>query len=423
MANSIALITKYSTQAWDKVYKAEAISSLLDGDRELLKFTGTKTVKIAKYSSSGLGDYNRANAQVEGNYAGSETAGGTSSPVKGYGYQQGDVNLEWEEFTLRCDRAVQLRIELADDEETDGLAVAMATKETTRTKVVPEVDAYVFSKLAEYAGTKITDEAISLKEGVVGYQPEGPIQRLNDAFTILADNEVPAEDQIIFCSNSFYNMLRSTGEVVKTLEQNEYGQDVKFTIGSYEGRKIIPVPATRFRTDILLKGSDGYGWKTGSKAIDFIIVAKSAVAHVTKYDKVKVFGPNVVQDFDGYKVNIRVYHDVFVPDNKRIAVYAHISNATSATVLPTPSLIYSYDADTKFLSGVSALPGDTIADGLYAYKGNKPAVGTAVDDTFLASCTTVANYSNLSLAAGTYYLIATYKGEVAAVANTAITIA
>ena len=143
MSNSIGLITKYGTKAWDKVYKAEACSSVLDGDRDLLKFTGVKTVKIAKFASSGLGDYHRANNQVEGNYAGNSTsntewnAGSSANVTKGYGYQQGDVSLEWEEFTIRCDRGTQLRIELFDDEETDGLAVAAATKEFSRTKVVP----------------------------------------------------------------------------------------------------------------------------------------------------------------------------------------------------------------------------------------------------------------------------------------------
>ena len=37
MANHIELITKFSTKAWDKVYKRESISSVLDGDDDLVK--------------------------------------------------------------------------------------------------------------------------------------------------------------------------------------------------------------------------------------------------------------------------------------------------------------------------------------------------------------------------------------------------
>lgn len=414
MANSIDLITKYGTKAWDKVYKAEACSSVLDGDRDLLKFTGVKTVKIAKFASSGLGDYNRANKFVAGNYAGNETGHYDGTGIKGYGYQQGNVSLEWEEFTIRCDRGTQLRIELFDDEETDGLAVAMATKEFSRTKVIPEVDAYVFSKLAELAGTTSTS-TITLATGM-GYNANGPIQALNNAFEALADVEVPENDQVIFCSNKFYNQLRSTGEVVKVLKQTEYGDNVKFTIGEYEGREIIAVPANRFRTLIQLNGDDGYTWQAGSQKIDFIVVAKSAVAHVTKYDKVKVFGPEVVQDFDGYKVNVRIYHDVFVPDNKRVGIYVHTSNEAAKT----PEMSFIYNAATDTLTSIAAIPGDLLLDGVYAIA--TASVPSAVGGAVPAGAVAVGAYVPTGLSAGTYNLLGAANGKVVAISTATFTI-
>ena len=132
--NAIALITKYATEAWDKVYKKASISSIFDGERDLVKFTGVKTVKIAKHSSDGLGFYERANKPVAGPYAGFDA--GTPSG-QGYGYPTGDVNLEWEEFTIRIDRARQLRIELFDNEETGELAVTSTLADFSRTKVAP----------------------------------------------------------------------------------------------------------------------------------------------------------------------------------------------------------------------------------------------------------------------------------------------
>lgn len=429
MANSIDLITKYGTKAWDKVYKAEACSSVLDGDRDLLKFTGVKTVKIAKFSSSGLGDYNRANRQVAGNYAGSETSNYDGTEIKGYGYQQGSVSLEWEEFTIQCDRGTQLRIELFDDEETDGLAVATATKEFSRTKVIPEVDAYVFSKLAEFAATTSTSTINLGTAGAFGYNPDGPVKALNDAFEALADFEIPETDQVIFCSNKFYNQLRSTGEIVKYLTQTEYGEDVKFTMGKYEGREIIAVPANRFRTMIQLNGDSGYTWKSGSQKIDFIVVAKSAVAHVTKYDKVKVFGPEVVQDFDGYKVNIRIYHDVFVPDNKRVGIYVHTSS--EAAVAPTIKFLKNIVNDTTTatltLTNVALVPGDILCDSYYIVPTTAPTVGA--DLSTVSNEVKVALYApnTISRAASSasnvdYYLCAVLDNKVVAVSTDKITI-
>lgn len=431
MANSIDLITRYGTKAWDKVYKAEACSSVLDGDRDLLKFTGVKTVKIAKFASSGLGDYHRANKQVAGNYAGSETgnvewdASGSKNVVKGYGYQQGNVSLEWEEFTIQCDRGTQLRIELFDDEETDGLAVAAATKEFSRTKVIPEVDAYVFSKLAEYAATTSTSTISLGNAGAFGYNPDGPVKALNDAFEALADFEIPETDQVIFCSNKFYNQLRSTGEIVKYLTQTEYGEDVKFTMGKYEGREIIAVPANRFRTLIQLNGDSGYSWKSGSQKIDFIVVAKSAVAHVTKYDKVKVFGPEVVQDFDGYKVNIRIYHDVFVPDNKRIGIYVHTSSesAVAPTVKFIKKIVNGTTTAALTLTNVALVPGDILCDSYYIVPTTAPSVGAALSD--ISNEIKVALYAENTISRPAsnaanvdYYLCAVLDSKVVAVNST-----
>ena len=46
--NSIGLITKYSDQFFDKVYKQDSVTSVLDTTDERVKFIGAKTVKIAK---------------------------------------------------------------------------------------------------------------------------------------------------------------------------------------------------------------------------------------------------------------------------------------------------------------------------------------------------------------------------------------
>lgn len=368
MANAIELITKWSSKAWDKVYKRESISSLLDGDKELMKFDGAKSVRIARFNSSGLSDYARPNNAADGVFGGDghDTAMGAG---KGYGYAQGDASLTWETFTMRCDRGVQLRIELFDDEETDGLAVAAATTEVSRTQVIPEVDAYVFSEIAANAG-HIREKHIALGNNL-GLTGEGqPLYELNLAFLTLADAEVPESDQIIFCSNAFYNMLRNTPELVKSMRQTEYGENVKFTIGEYEGRDIVAVPTNRFKTMIkLLNG--GYGWDANSQDINFIVCAKSAIYHVTKYDKVRVFNPGVVQDFDGYKVNVRIYHDLFIPHNKKPAVYVCVDNNKAATASSerTLTVAHTLGSDKKLtVTAYGVAPTGDLVGGLIATK-------------------------------------------------------
>lgn len=407
MSNNIALITKYATEAWDKVYKKQSCSSVFDEKKDLMKFVGVKTVMIAKTTSDGLGFYQRANTPTSGPYAAFDAA--TSSGY-GYGYPTGDADLVWESFTIRIDRARQLRISLFDNEETGELAVTAQLADFSRTKVVPEVDAYVFSELARLAGT-VSTSTIKLAQGVVGYNPNGPMQALNDAYAQLDEYEVPEEDQVVLASNEFINKLRSTGEVVKVLKQNEYKENVDFNVYEYMGREIIAVPGRRFRTDIVL-GANGFSWGRDSKAIDFIVASKKSVYHVVKYDKIRVFEPNMVQDYDGYKINCRIYHDVFVPDNKRVGIYVHVSDSTA----PVDSVKFLYDDTTDFLGNVAIIPGDLLTDGLYVKTSAAPAIGTT-----LASIGTLGiNYFAVSanaktgLSAGTYYVFATRGGVVVA---------
>lgn len=420
--NAIALIQKYATKAWDEVYAAEARCSILDGEKDFLKFTGTKTVKVAKYMGSGLKDYGRANTPVAGDFAAGDAE--TFAAGQGYGYPTGDVSLVWEEFTLKVDRAIQLRIELMDDEETDGLAVAMALKETSRLQVVPEVDAYVFSKLAEYAGIVNSTNIADPVAGQLGYTVNGPIYHLNIAFEALENAQVPAEKQVIFCSVSFRNKLRMTNELIRTIDASEFKGNISFKIEEYEGRKLITVPNTRFRTliNLLNSGNGGYGWLAGSQQIDFIVCDPSKIAHVVKYEHVKTYGPGVVQDFDGYKVNVRIYHDLFVLDNKRVGVYVHTSDV--AKVDPDLKFDFNLAVNAIVATWVNPINPGVLFTKLYAIAAaSVPAVG----DTVPGGAIEVVPYINLAaqgLSASTEYkLFGAHDGKVTIVSTASFTTA
>ena len=343
--NSIELITKYSTKAWDKVYKAEARSSLLDAPDSQVKFTGAKTVKIAKFSASGLGNYYRPNS---GDDRIDNVAGGTN-----FGYAKGNVGLTWEEFTLRQDRSAAYPVELFDNEETDGLTLGAATTEISRTIMIPEVDAYCFATIASYCSEglgNLNNEAITA---------ENSISALNKALLYFDEHEVPAEKQIIFASPKFMNALRENkSELSRFLMQADFKGDIKFSVTSYEGRRFVMVPPNRFRTLIDMSGQ-GYKFKQGSQAIDFMVVATDAVIHVVKYNKVKILSGDVVlagQNFDGHTIYARIYHDVFVTDNKRYALYAHVSD----TAAPVAKLDIR-TTEEGVVTSITSYPGEKLA--------------------------------------------------------------
>ena len=185
-----------------------------------------------------------------------------------------------------------------------------------------------------------------------------PIAALNEAFVYFANHEVPVADQIVFCSPDFINALRNTTEVTKFLAQEDYNKDINFQVLKYQGRTLVEVSPERLRTNILLFGQEGYSWAADSKKIDFLMVAKSAVMHVTKYEKVKVIGDDLNlagQGFDGYTIFARIYHDVFVPDNKRYALYCAVSEG-AAPVMSLDVLV-----ENQKIKSISTYPGEKIA--------------------------------------------------------------
>ena len=321
--NSIGLITQFSDKFFDKVYKQDSVTSILDTTDERVKFIGAKTVKIAKMQFGGLSNYYRNNAE-----AGSAPAGTQFYGSAGFGYQQSNAKMQWETFTLSQDRAASFPIEYFDDEESGGLLVGNAVTEISRTIIVPEIDAYALSTLAANAGKQATTEG--------GITSANALSALNDAFLYFEEHEVPAADQVIYVSPAFMKALRESTQITRFIEPAPGEKKVSYKITEYEGRTLITVPPTRFRTDY--KAYDGgYGFGPNSKLINFLAVSKSAVIHIKKYEKVKIVSGDLnlaANGFDGYTVYARVYHDVFVPDNKKVGIYANVAENTSTSDLP-----------------------------------------------------------------------------------------
>ena len=302
--NSIDLITKYLPEALDKVYVADSKSAILRNGLKLtnVRFVGAGKVKIPKMYVDGLGDYHRVNDGITGvdyvHYQNGEADG----------YKKGNTNVSWEEFILKYDRGRQFQIDSMDMEETAGL-LAQVLPEFMRTRVVPESDAICFSTIAGKCNTALGN---FVKETIA---PNTIMSNLYGAFEWLSNHEVPDDSQIIFVSPATMKLIRETDELYKRLDQVDYREaDVTFTIKTFEGRPIIEVPNNRFMTNMVTNGN-GYQPTTDSAIINYMVVAKNAVLPIVKLQTFKIFDPAVVQDFDGYKVDFRIYHDVIIPDN------------------------------------------------------------------------------------------------------------
>ena len=290
MANSIALAEKF-LPILDGVYKRESLTERLLGANALIRFDGANKVSIFKTAMDGLADYSRANGFV----AGSVTSG-------------------WEDYTLTKDRGVELGIDRMDNEETLGMAFGTLAGEFARTKEVPELDAYRFAAMASASGIGSASAALSTSANTIA--------AIDVASEKMDDEEVPYEGRMIFVTPAIYTLLK--GGITRMVMNND--PNVNNFIEMYNDMQVIRVPQSRFNTAVTLyDGSSNFGFAptAGGHKINFMIVHPSAVLPVVKHEIVKVFSPDENQKADKWLFQVRIYHDMFVLDQKVKGIYCH----------------------------------------------------------------------------------------------------
>ena len=330
MANNIVRIEKWLPNVVDTVFATESKTALLENGKKFLDldFKEAGYVRVMSILMDGLSDYYRVNHIGQANslaYAHDNQNNGADARD---GYHRGSTSATWEIYQLAYDRGKQFLVDNMDNEETAGGIIANLLKEFLRTKVVPEVDALRFSKIAGTTnaslGNRVVETIASLSNTI--------LNKFNVAFEWLTEHEVPEEEQLIFVSPAVYTAIMSSTELTRYITQADFRSEsgITFKLQSYAGRPIIVVPSDRFYTDIVIS-QNGYYPATSSRTINYIVCSRKAIIPIVKLNKSKVWSPETQDDFDGYKVNFRMYHDVIVPKNKVAGVYASVSDVVAST--------------------------------------------------------------------------------------------
>lgn len=284
MANSIALFKNY-IGLLDEVYKQASKTAVLESNGAVVRAgANANEVIIPKISMDGLGDYSRNG-----------------------GYTNGDVTITHETVAYDYDRARMFTVDSLDVEEC-GVAFGTLSSEFIRTKVVPELDAMRFAKLAGTTG-------IGSATGTITTGADA-ITALRTAVTAM-DNAEVGEDRVLFVT-----------PIVKGLIDDLDTTKSREIISRFS--EIVIVPQSRFYTAIDLadgktsgETAGGYKKATGGKDINFMIVEKSACIQFTKHAVTKAISPEENQTADGWKFAFRCAAVEQVYDNKVAGVYVH----------------------------------------------------------------------------------------------------
>lgn len=291
MPNSIAYATLFQ-DGLDKVLAQEAVTNWAELNASRVKYNGGDTVNIGKLTMDDLADYDRAT-----------------------GYKTGDVTLEWETHKFRYDRGRKFSIDAMDVDESNFLVTASNVMgEFVRTISIPEVD---LIRIAGMAGKAHVDN----KKDVSGAGVD-PLKAFKDG--IVAVRDAGYAGQLV---------AHVTYDYLNELELKMAGQltSVTFTVGgidttfkAIDGVALIPTTSDRMHSAV--KNTAGAIEKDGVP-LKFLIAGKDIPIAVAKHNPVRTFTPEQNQDADAYVLNYRIYHDIWVEDNKTKAIYAGFNGA------------------------------------------------------------------------------------------------
>ena len=357
MPNIIEAIQKYSATQLDYVLVHESKTAILEDGRNYLdlNFQNAGYVRIMDLLTDGLSDYYKANGGLNG------ADHAHYSQSRRDGYAQGNAKATWEIFKLQWLRGKQFNIDWVDNEETAENVMRNLATEFFRVHVVREIDlcrfSYIASKASASLGNKVTQTIAA--NAILG--------EFYKAFEWLTEHGVSMEDQILFVSPEIMTKIRSSSEISRYLVAGQYKRtdDVTFSIELFEGRPIIVVPSDRFFTDAEVADNGVYA-SANSKLINFIAASAKCIIPVVKLEHVQVFGPDLVQDFHGWKLNYQLYHGCFVPKHKVPGVYVSVSAASASTKTNILSVDLEKVASGVKLNAFYTTPAGLLGDVIYS---------------------------------------------------------
>lgn len=289
---SINYVTKREKE-FDQKLMQGALTNILETPR--VNWLGAKSFEIPTVSVSGYKSHTRSK-----------------------GYNAGTVSNDKKVYTLNFDRDIEFFVDIADVDETNQeLSMANITGTFITEHATPELDAYRFSKLAT---TAITATQFKAEDD---YSETNVYSRLKAA--ILPIRKYGAGNIVIYVSSEIMDFLERSKDFTRSIvTTSPQGIDTRVT--SLDGVQLIEVwDDERFKTQF--EFTDGFAKASGGKDINFLIVAKPAVIAKAKFNSIYLFAPGQHTEGDGYLYQNRMYHDLFVLENKKDGVYVSHKSA------------------------------------------------------------------------------------------------
>ena len=263
-------------------------------------YNGGDEVKIPTMSTVGLADYDRDK-----------------------GFVQGGVTLKYDTYKMTQDRGRTFQLDAMDVDESGFVATSANLIKVFQTEqVIPEIDAYRYSKIASIAegANQIEKVAITADNALTKIREH--IEAVQD---IVGDN-VPL---VLTMSTKTRALIEGSPKIGKSINVADFKQgSINLKVKTLDECPIRVAPSARLKTlyDVLdgtTGGQEAGGLKPNEAAKDifWIITPMNVPIAINKTDKLRVFTPDVNQKADAWKIDFRKYHDLWIKKQKENQIF------------------------------------------------------------------------------------------------------
>lgn len=296
MALNTVEAAKIFQTALDKKVEKQLTSAWMEVPSNFVQYDGGDEVKLPSIVVDGLGNYDRDG-----------------------GYTVGGVTLSWNTYKLTQDRGRAFSLDAMMVNETNFILTATnVMNEFQRTQVVPEIDAYRYSKLAAVAKSENTT-AKAYEKGDDLYKA------IKKDIAKLQNVGVDFDNIILTISAGALSVLEESEMAARRMSYTNLGEgEVGGRILKIGDVEVNVVPQNRLVTEIQVNdgktsGQEKGGWSKASTAkdINYILCPKDAPQAVTKQDIIRIFSPDQNQKANAWSIDYRRFHDLWVPESKK----------------------------------------------------------------------------------------------------------
>ena len=265
--------------------------------------------------------------------------------------------VNWEAHDLQMDREWDTLVDPMDIDETNEVAtIANITRTFNEFQKVPEMDAYMSSKLAGFASAFGGVSTVSLDASSI-------LAEWDKAIAYMTNQRVNRDRVRCKMTPATYKLLKQATGMTRFIEVTSGIRNVDRNIARLDGITIEEVPEDVMKTAYTFTT----GWAINSSTaqqINFLLYDPMAIAAPVVYETSMMSAPTA-QSKGKYLYYERYYYDAFVLSQRQAGVYAHLGAAPSAGALTVTSVAGTAAGDSVItVSGPGIWASGAMQEGL-----------------------------------------------------------